>query len=62
MLEKIQELDTNLFVYLNSLGSETFDNFWLIITKQLYWTPFFLFLFFIIYKKIGIKQTLYILL
>ena len=62
MLEKIQELDTNLFVYLNGLGSETYDKLWLIITNQLYWTPFFLFLFFIIYKKIGIKQTLYILL
>jgi undecaprenyl-diphosphatase len=62
MLEKIQELDTTLFVYLNGLGSETYDNFWLIITNQLYWTPFFLFLFFLIYKKIGIKQTLYILL
>lgn len=62
MLEKIKELDTNLFVYLNGLGSETYDKLWLIITNQLYWTPFFLFLFFLIYKKIGIKQTLYILL
>jgi undecaprenyl-diphosphatase len=62
MLEKIQELDTNVFVYLNSLGSETYDKLWLIITQQLYWTPFFLFLFFIIYKKIGGKQTLYLLL
>jgi undecaprenyl-diphosphatase len=62
MLEKIQELDVNLFVYLNGLGSETYDKFWLIITNQLYWTPFFLFLFFLIYKKIGLKQTLYILL
>lgn len=62
MLEKIQELDTNLLVYLNGLGSETYDNLWLIITNQLYWTPFFLFLFYLIYKKIGIKQTLYVLL
>ncbi|WKL47456.1 phosphatase PAP2 family protein [Flavobacterium pectinovorum] len=62
MLEKIKEFDINLLVYLNSLGSEKFDGFWLIITNQLYWTPFFLFLFFLIYKKIGVKQTLYILL
>lgn len=62
MLEKIKELDVNLLVYLNSLGSETYDQFWLIITNQLYWTPFFLFLFFLIYKKIGGKQTLYIVL
>ncbi|MGO4770655.1 phosphatase PAP2 family protein [Flavobacterium sp. W22_SRS_FK3] len=62
MLEKIQELDSQLFVYLNSLGSETYDQLWLIITKQLYWTPFFLLMFFLIYKKIGGKQTLYLLL
>ena len=42
MLEKIQELDINLLVYLNGLGSETYDKLWLIITNQLYWTPLFL--------------------
>ncbi|WP_166920448.1 phosphatase PAP2 family protein [Flavobacterium poyangense] len=62
MLEKIQELDTNLFVYLNGLGSETFDKLWLIITNQLNWTPLFLLIFYLIYKKIGGKQTLYLLL
>lgn len=62
MLEKIKELDINLLVYLNGLGSETYDKLWLIITQQLYWTPFFLLLFYLIYKKIGAKQTLYILL
>ncbi|KLT68622.1 phosphatase PAP2 family protein [Flavobacterium sp. ABG] len=62
MLEKIQELDTNLFVYLNGLGSETYDKLWLIITNQLNWTPLFLLIFYLIYKKIGGKQTLYVLL
>jgi undecaprenyl-diphosphatase len=62
MLEKIKELDTALFIYLNGLGSETYDKLWLFITNQLYWTPFFLFLFYLIYKKIGGKQTLYLLL
>ena len=62
MLEKIEQLDINLLVYLNGLGSKTFDPFWLIITDQLYWTPFFLFLFYLIYKKVGGKQTLYLLL
>lgn len=56
MLEKIIALDKKLLVYLNSLGSPTYDNLWLIITKQAYWTPFFLFLAYLIYKKIGIKN------
>lgn len=62
MLEKIKELDTSLLVYLNGLGSETYDKLWLIITNQLNWTPFFILLFYLIYKKIGGKQTLYLLL
>ncbi len=41
MLDKILSLDQELFVYLNSLGSETFDGLWLLITKQLNWIPFF---------------------
>lgn len=62
MLEKILALDTQLFIYLNSLGSETYDGLWLIITKQINWIPFFIFLFYLIYKKIGIRQTLGLLL
>ncbi|MCC9073102.1 phosphatase PAP2 family protein [Flavobacterium sp. F-65] len=62
MLEKLQELDTNLFVFLNGLGSETYDKLWLVITNQLNWTPLFLLLLYLIYKKLGTKQTLYLLL
>jgi len=62
MLETIKELDTNLLIYLNGLGSEKYDNFWLFITDQLHWTPLFLLFFYLIYKKIGGRQTLYVLL
>ena len=56
MLEKIIQLDKELFVFLNSLGSETFDGLWLLITKQLYWTPLFLVIFYLLQKKIGWKN------
>jgi undecaprenyl-diphosphatase len=62
MIEKLLALDTQLFIYLNGLGSETYDGLWLIITKQTNWIPFFLLLFYFIYKKLGIKQTGYLLL
>lgn len=55
-MDKIIALDKELFVYLNSLGSTPYDSFWLLITKQLHWTPFFLILAFILYKKIGGKK------
>jgi undecaprenyl-diphosphatase len=56
MLEKIIGLDKKVFVFLNGLGSEPFDGLWLAITKQLYWTPFFLLIFFLLFKKIGWKN------
>jgi len=62
MLEKILTLDTQLFVYLNGFGSEAYDGFWLIVTKQITWIPFFLLLFYLIYTKIGIKKAAYLML
>jgi undecaprenyl-diphosphatase len=62
MLDKILSLDTELLVYLNGLGSTTYDGLWLLITNQLNWTPLFLVLLFAIYKKLGARQTLFLLL
>jgi len=62
MLEKLLSLDVELFIFLNSLGSVKYDGIWLIITKQSNWIPFFLLLLYVIYKKLGAKQTLYLLL
>jgi undecaprenyl-diphosphatase len=62
MLDKLLSLDSRLLLFLNGLGSEKFDGFWLIITKQQYWVPFFLVLLYVIYKKIGTKQFLYVVL
>lgn len=58
MLDKIIALDKELFVFLNGLGSSSYDELWLLITKQLYWTPFFLVVFYLLYKKIGWKNFL----
>ena len=62
MESKLIALDQQLFVFLNNLGSTPYDGFWLFLTKQTHWTPFFLVLLVVIYKKIGGKQTLYLLL
>jgi len=53
MLEKLIQLDKSLLVFLNGLGSEGFDGFWLFITKQLHLTPFFLVILYLVYKKLG---------
>jgi undecaprenyl-diphosphatase len=55
-LEELIHLDKELFVFLNNLGSKPFDAFWLIITKQLHWTPFFIAVFYMLQRKLGWKN------
>ena len=62
MLEKILELDKELLIFLNGLGSPTFDGLWLIITKQVYWAPLFLIVFYLMQKKLGWKNFGYYIL
>lgn len=62
MLEHLIELDRDFFVYLNGLGSERWDAFFLYITKQLNWWPYFLLLIFLLLKKITPKQFLLLVL
>ena len=35
MLEQLLQYDESLFLYLNSLGTETWDGMWLLITNKL---------------------------
>lgn len=62
MLDKLIDFDHKIFIFLNGLGSETYDGLWLLITKQIYWTPFFLLIFYLIQKKIGWKKFGYYIL
>lgn len=55
-MEQILNLDKELFLFLNGLGSEQFDGFWEIITKQLNWAPFFIAVLYLIQKKLGWKN------
>ncbi|WP_298236846.1 phosphatase PAP2 family protein [uncultured Algibacter sp.] len=58
MLDQILQLDTELFLYLNNLGSETWDNLWLLITNKLTFIPLYAILLFLLYKKFGLKSIL----
>lgn len=59
-MEELIQLDKDLLIYLNNLGSEQWDGLWLIITKQIYWSPIFLIILYFIVKKIGWKQFGYL--
>ncbi len=61
-LEKIIQNDKDLFVYLNSLGNENWDTFWMTITNQFSWIPLYFLFFFLIYKSFGWKKGFVLLL
>ena len=58
MIDQLLEYDTELFLFLNNLGSEPWDNLWLIITNKLTFIPLYAILLFLLYKKYGLKSLL----
>lgn len=62
MLENIIQIDQNILIFLNNLGSEQWDPFWLLITNQLSWTPLFIFILYLTIKSFGWKQGGFIIL
>lgn len=54
-------LDEQLFVFLNSLGSERWDGLWLFVTHKLAWIPFYAGLVYLLYRNFGLKNTLVII-
>lgn len=61
-MEQLVAWDKKAFLYLNSLGSETWDGFWLAMTDK--WTaiPLYLLLLYLVFRKFGFKGTLLLLL
>lgn len=62
MLEELVKLDTELFIYLNGLGTETWDAFWLFYTTKFNWIPFYALLLFLMYKRLNVKMFLFTIL
>ncbi|HIB36469.1 phosphatase PAP2 family protein [Mesonia sp.] len=61
MFEQLKEWDRELFIYLNGLGIERLDSFWIFITQEENWIPLyliFIILIFLAYKK---KQAFIVL-
>ncbi|WP_235935420.1 phosphatase PAP2 family protein [Flavobacterium ichthyis] len=61
-METLLELDRNIFIFLNNLGAETFDGFWAFITKQINWIPVFAIFAYLVFKHLGWRHAVLILL
>jgi undecaprenyl-diphosphatase len=61
LLSKILQYDRELFLYLNSLGNEFWDYFWMSVTNKYYWFPLYGFILYLLFKNYGLKKTLFVL-
>jgi len=62
MIDQLIEYDIDLFLFLNNLGTPTWDSLWLLITNKLTFVPLYAALLFMIYKKLGLKTLLLLVL
>lgn len=58
MIDQILQLDTDVFIYLNSLGTPKWDSFWLAYTSKFNWVPFYAVLLYLIFKQMQLKAFL----
>jgi undecaprenyl-diphosphatase len=56
MFQTFKEWDRELFIWLNNIGIEQYDAFWVFVTQIESWIPLFIFFFAIIFVKYGFKK------
>jgi len=61
MIEELLKYDTDLFLFLNNLGNETWDGLWLFITNKFSSIPLYIVLLYLVYKNLGTKGLLIII-
>lgn len=66
MWKQIEQWDRELFVFLNNLGIEKYDTFWIFVTNPAHWIPlyilFFVLFFLVFHWKKAIFTGLFLLL
>ncbi len=61
MLHDLITYDKELFLFLNNLGTTSWDSFWLFITHKFSAIPLYILLIFLSFKQFGLKKTLILL-
>jgi len=62
MIEQLLELDTSIFLYLNNLGTPSWDGFWNLITNKRTFIPLYIVLLYLMSKSMPKKQIVILVL
>jgi len=61
LLDRIINWDQRLLVFLNSMGNEQWDFFWIGVTNKYVWIPLYVIILYLLLKHFGWKKTLFTL-
>ena len=61
-MEEIILEDKQAMIFLNNLGSSTFDPFWILVSEKWFWIPLNVIFLYFLYKNFNKKSLFYILL
>jgi len=61
LLDRIINWDQRLLVFLNSMGNEQWDFFWIGVTNKYVWIPLYVIILYSLLKHFGWKKTLFTL-
>ena len=61
-MEEIILEDKQAMIFLNNLGSSTFDPFWILVSEKWFWIPLYVIFLYFLYKTFNKKSLFYILL
>lgn len=61
-MEEIILEDKQAMIFLNNLGSSTFDPFWILVSEKWFWIPLYVIFLYFLYKNFDKKSLFYILL
>ncbi len=53
MLDQLIQYDKELFLFLNNLGTTTWDGFWMVYTTKINWIPLYAILLYLMYRNIS---------
>ena len=59
LIDQLIHLDVKLFLFLNGLGTETWDGFWNVVTFRFTWFPVYFLMLYVVYRLSGWKGLMY---
>lgn len=61
MIESLLHYDQQFFLFLNNLGTPSWDEFWRIVTQKWSSLPLYVLLLYLVFKKFGVKATIIVM-